>query len=318
MSATAAGRPSLSVVVPVYGCAGCLESLCRRLEQTLTQLTDRHEIILVDDRSPDDAWAVITRLQHSHPAVTGLRLSRNFGQHIAISAGLAAARGDYVVVMDCDLQDPPERIADLLDKAREGCDVVLARRVERNHSAFRLLGARLYFSLMGWLTERKIDGSYGAFSLLSRKVVQAYLRFDEPERHYLFIVRWLGFQVGTVEYRHEPRGEGRSAYTLGALLRHAASGLFFQSTVFLRWIISLGLVFGAAGLAMGAYFIHRYLAHGTTVPGWTSLMVLLSISTGVILASLGVIGLYVGRIFEQTKGRPLYVVDTVSERSRRW
>jgi polyisoprenyl-phosphate glycosyltransferase len=313
----ASDAPTFSVVVPVYGCAECLEPLCSRLEAVLAAITSRFEIILVDDRSPDHAWRTIRELQDTYPAVKGLRLSRNFGQQIAISAGLAAAEGDYAVVMDCDLQDPPERIPDLYTKLRQGYDLVLARRAKRTHSPLRLAAARLYFAVLSRLAEERIDGSYGAFSLLSRKVIDAFLRFNERERHYLFILRWLGFNMGSVEYEHEERAVGRSSYSFARLLRLAIDGVFFQATVLLRWIVTLGLLFALLGLVLAGFFIYNYFAHGSVV-GWTSVAVLILICTGVILFSVGVIGLYVGKIFDQVKGRPLHVIDTVLERRLAW
>lgn len=309
---------SISVVVPVYGCAGCLELLCSRLKASLESITDRYEIILVDDRSPDNAWPSILRAQQHYPQVKGIRLSRNFGQQIAISAGLAEAQGDYAVVMDCDLQDPPEKIPDMLAKLNEGYDLVMARRAERTHSWFRLLAAKVYFSILSRLQEEKIDGSYGSFSMLSRKVIDAFLKFSERERHYLFILRWLGFKVGTIEYEHEERSIGQSSYSIKRLLKHAIDGVFFQATVFLRWIVGLGLLFALFGGMLAGYFVYQYFIHGSSVTGWTSVVVLLLVCTGVILLSLGVIGLYVGKIFDQAKGRPLYLIDTVSERSSSW
>jgi dolichol-phosphate mannosyltransferase len=312
-----AARPAISVVVPVYCCTACLEPLCSRLERSLALLTNRYEIILVDDRSPDDAWAAIVALQARFPAVKGIRLSRNFGQQIAISAGLAVTQGDYAVVMDCDLQDSPEKIPDLYAKLGEGYDLVLARRTQRSHSRFRLLASRTYFKLMSRLTEKPIDGSYGSFSILSRKVIDAFLQFGERERHYLFILRWLGFNTGTMDYEHQERAIGSSSYSLRSLLRHAVDGIFFQATVLLRWIVTLGLLFAAGGMVLAVFFIYNYIAHNS-VPGWTSLAVLILINTGIMLTSLGVIGLYVGKIFDQAKGRPLYVIDTVAERRVRW
>jgi len=301
-------HPSLSVVVPVYGCVRCLLELCDRLEAVLTTVTPRYEIILVDDRSPDGAWEVIEHLVAERPSVVGIRLSRNFGQHIAITAGLEAATGDLVVVMDCDLQDPPERIADLVSKWREGHEIVLARRIERNHSFFRVASAGLYFWLLRRLTEEPIDGSYGTFSLLTRKVVDAYLRFGEQDRHFLFILRWLGFKVGTIDYVHVERLTGKTSYSMSRLIRHAIDGIFFQTTVFLRWIVMAGLMFSALGVASSGYLIYQYITRAIQ-PGWTSLAVLVLLSTGMILASVGVTGLYVGKIFQQAKGRPLFVVD---------
>ena len=307
----------VSVVVPVYGCIACLGTLCEQLEAQLSQLTDRFEIILVDDRSPDNSWSRFPALQQDHPSVKGIRLSRNYGQHIAITAGLSAARGDCVVVMDCDLQDPPGLIPQLLTRLQEGYDLVLAKRVVRNHSGFRVAAARLYFRLLGKVSGNPVDGSFGTFSILSRKVVDAFLRFEEKERHYLFILRWLGFEAGIVEYEHQPRAFGESSYTFARLVRHAIDGILFQATALLRWIVSLGFVFALSGMAAAAYFAWRAFFR-TALPGWTSLVVLVLVCTGVILVSLGVIGLYVGKIFDQAKQRPLYVVDKVVDAKRGW
>lgn len=308
----------ISVVVPVYGCVDSLDLLCTRLRESLGMITSQYEIILVDDRSPDDAWPTILRIQQQHPEVKGIRLSRNFGQQIAITAGLSAAQGDYAVVMDCDLQDPPEKIPEMFAKLNEGHDLVMARRLKRSHSKFRLLAARLYFFMLSRLSEEHIDGSYGAFSMLSRKVIDAFLRFNERERHYLFVLRWVGFNVGVIEYEHQERTIGKSAYSFDRLLRHAIDGIFFQSTIFLRWIVSIGLLCALFGLVLAGYFVYQYFINSSTVAGWTSVVVLLLVCTGALMFSLGVIGLYIGKIFSQTKERPLYLVDTVSERRTLW
>ena len=308
---------SISVVVPVYNCRGCLSALCRRLQPVLESLTDRFEIILVDDRSPDGAWEAILALKASHPGVVGIRLSRNFGQQIAITAGLAAAKGELTVVMDCDLEDPPEMIRDLHAKLREGHDLVISRRAVRAHSAFRIVAAQIYFSLLGRLAGEKVDGNYGSFSILRRKVVDAYLQFSERERHYIFVLRWLGFNLGIIDYKQQERAAGRSSYSFGMLLRHALGGIFFQTTALLRWIVGLGLFFAAASILLAFYLIVQEWLVGS-VPGWTSLAVLILASTGVTLVSLGVVGLYIGKIFDQVKGRPLYIVDTIVGDSEPW
>ncbi|CAM2141538.1 polyisoprenyl-phosphate glycosyltransferase [Pararobbsia alpina] len=301
-------RPDISVVVASYNCLDCLEALCTRVERVLTPLVGSFEIVLVDDRSPDNSWPLIETLSQRFPQVRGVRLSRNFGQHIAITAGIAHARGDRVVLMDCDLQDPPEMITDLIKEMDKGYDLILARRVERTHSAFRKVGAKLYFSLMSKLTGTRIDGSYSTLSILSRRVADAFLEFPERDRHYLFILRWLGFNAGTIEYAHAERHAGESAYTIRHLFKHALDGMFFQTSVFLNWIVQAGLFFTLASVLLGCYFIYRYLA-ASALPGWTSLAVAILFSTGLILASVGAVGLYVSRIFEAAKGRPLYVVD---------
>ncbi|NKK61366.1 glycosyltransferase [Rhizobium ruizarguesonis] len=306
------GSVVISVVVPVYGCDGCIEELCARVRLALMDLHVPFEILLVDDRSPDQSWAKIVAAHEYFPEVTGIRLSRNFGQHIAISAGLAAARGEYAVVMDCDLQDPPERIPDLYAKIKEGYDFVLAKRVSRSHSAGRLIGAKAYFLLMERLQKGSFDSSFGTFSILSRKVINAFLRFSERERHYLFILGWLGFNAGTIEYDHNQRFAGKSSYSLSKLIRHAMDGIFFQSTDLLKWIVTTGLAFSLIGLISCLYVIISYFFYGSS-PGWTSLFVAMLTCTGAILISLGVLGLYVGKIFDQVKERPLYEVDLVLE-----
>ncbi|WP_431323475.1 glycosyltransferase family 2 protein [Rhizobium sp. YTU87027] len=307
---------AISVVIPVYGCDGCIEELCTRVRLALMGIGASFEIVLVDDGSPDQSWSKIVAAHEHFPEVKGIRLSRNFGQHIAISAGLAAATGNYAVVMDCDLQDPPERIPDLYAKIKEGFDIVLARRTTRSHSIGRVLGSKAYFFLMGRLSKGAFDSSLGTFSILSRKVINEFLRFNERERHYLFVLRWLGFSVGQIEYDHNERFAGRSSYSLSALIRHAFDGIFFQSTELLRWIVTAGLVFSFGGIASSLYFIISYFLHGSS-PGWTSLFVMMLICTGAILVSLGVLGLYIGKIFDQVKERPLYSIDVVLERIRK-
>jgi glycosyltransferase involved in cell wall biosynthesis len=238
-----------------------------------------------------------------------VRLSRNFGQHAAITAGIAAARGRWTVVMDCDLQDPPELVPALYAKAQEGYELVLARRGDRGHSWFRRTSARLYFRLLNLFLDTDIDGEYGTFSILSEKVREAFLSIKDKDRHYLHIMFWLGFSHGTIEYDRRDRHEGRSSYTLGRLVAHAVDGVFFQTTTLLRWIVYLGFAMAAAGVVLaGAFILQAILID--PLPGWTSLAVLILLVGGFIIVSTGVTGLYIGRIFRQVKDRPLYVVDT--------
>lgn len=298
----------LSVVVPVYGCAGCLEALYERLTAALATCVRTYEIVLVDDRAPDGAWDVIVALGARDRRIRGVRLSRNFGQHAAITAGLAQCRGERALIMDCDLQDPPEVIPRLLEKSRAGHDIVLARRKHKKHSGFRRLAAAFYFKALGALTGRRYDGEFGAFSVITRPVIDAFLRLKDKDRHYLFILYWLGFDTVAIDYEHAPRHSGASAYSLSSLLRHAFEGMVFQTTTLLRWIVYLGFVVSSAGVVLAAYLVYLYFAF-TPPPGWTSLAVLTLVIGGFIIMSTGVTGLYIGKIFEQVKGRPLYVID---------
>lgn len=298
----------LSVVVPVYGCADCLEALHRRLTPVLQACTPSYEIILVDDCAPDGAWRVICDLAAIDRRVRGIRLSRNFGQHAAITAGLAECKGRRAVVMDCDLQDPPEAIPQLWEKALAGHDIVLARRKRKRQSALRRIAAALYFRALGALSSRRYEGEFGSFSIVSRAVIDAYLRFQDRDRHYLFILYWLGFDATAVEYEHAARHSGSSSYSLRALLRHAFNGIVFQTTTVLRWIVYFGFTVSAAGAGLAAYLIYLSFTR-TPPPGWTSLAVLMLVIGGFIIMSTGVTGLYIGKIFEQVKGRPLYIID---------
>jgi dolichol-phosphate mannosyltransferase len=302
----------LSVVVPVYQCEGCLEELHRRLTSVLSALVRTHEIVLVDDRSADCSWRVMRRLSQGDPTIRLVRFSRNFGQQAAITAGLAAATGRWTVVMDCDLQDPPELIPRLYAKAQEGYDVVLARRISRTHSALRMLAAGAYFRFVRAFLGVEISGEYGSFSLIAAKVRNEFLRVRDTDRHYLPIVLWLGFERADIDFEHGERFAGKSSYSFLTLCRLAAEGIFFQTTTLLRWIVYAGFVIAAIGAGLAAFFVISWAA-ANPYPGWTSLTVLLLLLGGFIIISTGVTGLYIGKIFKQVKDRPLYIVDYVGE-----
>ncbi len=298
----------ISVVVPVFNSEECVDELYRRISTTLGSLDVSYEIVLVDDSSPDGSWNRIAQIARRDVAVKGFRLSRNFGQHAAITAGLSHATGRWAVVMDCDLQDPPEDIPRLYAEAHKGCDIVLAKRSGRRHSAFRRLAARAYFRTLSLFNRAPFQHEYGSFSLISRRVIDAFLAVPDRDRHYLLILYWLGFTVRSIEYEHGDRLAGGSTYTLRKLLRHAVEGVFFQTTVFLRWIVYLGLGLSLLGFLYAGWLVMRYL-FWSAFPGWTSLAVLILVIGGVVTASIGIVGLYIGKIFEQVKQRPLYVVS---------
>jgi len=305
-----AKTPSLeiSVVIPVYGCAGCILELQQRLTQVIKKITSRYEIIYIEDRGKDDSWEMLTRIAKIDKKVKAFRLSRNFGQHYAITAGLSQAEGNWTIVMDCDLQDPPEDIPRLYRKAKEGYDIVLMKRMNKKLNLFRRSAAFLYFKLINLFTKERLNGIYGSFSILNRKVRESYLTLHDNDRHYLFIIRWLGFKTGSLEYEHSERFTGKSSYSLRSLLAHSFNGVFFQTTALLRWIIYLGFFVSFSGCLFGAYFLYIYFVRSIQ-PGWTSLVMLLLVIGGLILISTGITGLYIGKIFDQVKGRPLYVLD---------
>jgi dolichol-phosphate mannosyltransferase len=298
--------------VPVFKCDECLRHLHDRLVTSISQQETSFEIVFVDDRSPDGSWSTLLELAHEDPRVRLVRLSRNFGQHAAITAGLEQARGRWIVVMDCDLQDPPEQIPALYGRAREGFDVVLARRIGSGNSFARRLASAGYVRLLNGLLGTSFDAGFGNFSVISHKVRTEFLRVRDKDRHYLMILGWLGFRTTSIELPRADRYAGQSAYSIGMLFRFAIDGLFFQTTTLLRWIVYAGFAISALGTVLAGFFVVNYFA-GNPYPGWTSLGVLLLLLGGFIIVSTGVTGLYVGKIFVQAKDRPLYVVDQVIE-----
>jgi len=300
----------LSVVVPVYGCANCLHALYSRLTSTLKQIEADYELILVDDCARDNAWPTLEELARNDRNVIAIRLSRNFGQHAAITAGLSKCNGKWAVVMDCDLQDPPEVILQFIEESRKGCDIVYARRLQKKHSIFRRVSARFYSWILHTFTKSRIDGDFGSFSMISRKVIDAFLLFKDEDRHYLQILHWLGFSYSAIDYEHSDRFAGQSSYNFRTLVSHALEGLFFQTTELLKWIVYFGFFISFMGLVLSGFYTIQYFAYDIQ-PGWTSLVVLILLMGGFIITSLGVVALYIGRIFEQVRQRPLFVIDKV-------
>lgn len=301
-------QPSISVVVPLYRCEKCIAELHRRLVACLTPLTPAFEIVLVNDGSPQRDWELARDLAERDSHVRALNLSRNFGQHYALAAGIDHADGDWVVVMDGDLQDPPEEIAKLYTKALEGYDVVFGTKPRRKHGPFKRITSRLFTWFLGFLMDTDLDNSVTHFSIVSRKVVSALRRFKERNRSYAFFVRWLGFDVGYVQVEHHDRYAGTSSYTLRRLFALAFELTVSQSDKPLRASISLGFAIALLAFLFGTYQIVRYLVHGIPVEGWTSVIVSIYFMGGLTFVILGVLGLYIGKIFEETKQRPLYVV----------
>ena len=304
----------ISVVVPVYGCAATLRELHARLVATLAGIGEPFEIVFVEDAGGDVSWEVLVDLAEADSRVRALRLSRNFGQHAAITAGLERARGRWVVVMDCDLQDPPEEIPRLYGRALEGYDVVFAKRKRRGGSRLRRLAGRAYFRVLRAFTRTAIDAEYGTFSIIRRPVRDAFLRLTDRNRHYLFILYWLGFRQSAVEFEYGERTAGASSYTFSPLMHHAVAGIFFQTTVLLRWVVYFGFFLAGTGVAAAVYFaIERALANA--YPGWTSLVVLILVVGGFIIISTGVTGLYIGQVFDEVRRRPLYIVAEEADHS---
>lgn len=299
----------ISVVTPVYGCSTSLEKLYARLVTTLTQITENFEIIMVNDASPDNAWENIKELAQKDSRIKGINFSRNFGQHRAITAGLDHANGDWVVVMDCDLQDKPEEIAKLYNKVQEGYDIVFGKRIQRKDSYFKQLGSKLFYKVYDYFTESKIDNTVANFSIVSSKVIRKLKTLREQNRSYPLFVNWVGFKRTNINVEHAKREEGKSSYTLKKLIDLAIDSIVSQSNKPLRLSIKFGFILSVLSLLYAMFLIIRYFIQGTPVEGWTSVMVSIYFIGGLLFANMGMLGLYIGKIFDEAKNRPLYIIE---------
>lgn len=298
----------ISVVAPAYKCADCIPELCRQLVAALEPIVDSFEIILVNDGCPGDSWSAIRTAAALDPRVKAINLSRNFGQHYAIAAGVHHSCGNWVVVMDCDLQDRPSEIPNLYRKALEGYDVVYALRRERRDRWDKRLLSRAFSVVYNFLSNIRVDPHSCNFSIASRQVIDGYCGLKELNRSYHLLLRWLGFQATYVEVEHSERFSGKSAYDFGRGFLLAIESITSQSNKPLVLSIRVGFLISGTAMLVGFYYIARYLLHGVGVAGWTSVIVSIYLMGGLTLSTLGVLGLYLGKVFNEVKERPLYVV----------
>lgn len=289
--------------------SGIIDQLVSRIKSEVAKISDNYEIVLVEDGSTDNSWEEILNNCKNDPKVKGIKLSRNFGQHYALTAALEEASGEYVIVMDCDLQDNPKYIDELYKKAQEGYDVIYTKKQKRNHNFIKDMFARFWSAIFNTLSrEVTYKDVVGSYSLLTRKAVNAFLSINEYHRHYLLLLNWVGLNHTYIEIEHEARFRGKSSYTFGKLVKHAINGIVSQSDRLLNLSIFIGFFFFIVSILGAGYLIIEYFRHGFQ-PGWPSIVVLIILSTGLILMSLGVLGLYLGKTFEQVKNRPLYIID---------
>lgn len=296
----------VSVVAPVYNERECLEELVRRIDAALVGTP--HEILLVDDGSRDGSWDEIMRLRQLYPSVCGLRFSRNFGHHVAITAGLDWTRGEWVVVMDSDLQDLPESIPTLLSKAREGFDLVMARRQHKRHGPLKQGLSRSFARAMTWLAGYEFDPRVGVFRVMHRDVVVAVRAMRETPRFFTAITEWVGFRQGWVDVMHGARFAGETKYPLHKQIALAMRGAIGFSDKPLKMAALSGLGLAALGLLYAAYIVVRALLGQISVSGYASLMSAVLVVGGLAIFTTGLVGLYVGSVFSQVKRRPLYVL----------
>jgi len=298
----------ISVVSPVYRGEKMVSELVRRNVEALNSMNVDYEIILVNDASPDESWREIAKECKKNTKVKGLNLSRNFGQHYAISAGLAYTSGDWVVVMDCDLQNPPEEIPNLYAKAQEGYDIVYARRVEKQFGWWKKKTSEWYHKVFNWLSDQHTDAASAEFGIYSQQVITEYNHMPEYNRYFSALIDYLGFKTGTVDVVHSDRMEGESSYTLSKLIKLALDSMISSSNKPLKLAVRLGFSISLLSALLALYNVIAYFFDTAIVRGYTTTIFSIWFATGMILSMLGILGLYIGKIFDQVKQRPYYIV----------
>ena len=299
----------ISIVSPVYRGEKMTEELVRRISESVGSITQHYEIILVNDASPDNSWNVIRKECEKDSRVKGINLSRNFGQHYAITAGLSFAKGEWVVVMDCDLQDKPEEIPNLYKKALEGYDSVFAQRVNRSDSWLKRMSSKLFYKFFSYMTETRQDASVANFGIYNRKVVVSILAMGDKMRYFPTQVQWVGFRKYYMPVEHDSRMEGKSSYSLKKLFRLAFDTIVSFSDKPLRLTMNIGALITAVSFLIGLIYLIQYLCGHIAVMGYASLIISLWFICGILVFLIGVVGLYLGKTFNQAKGRPTFIVD---------
>ena len=301
-------KPHISIVSPVYRGEKMVAELVRRNVESVSTITDDYEIILVNDASPDNSWEEILKRCASNPKVKGINLSRNFGQHYAITAGLHYAKGDWVVVMDCDLQDRPEEIPSLYRKAMEGYDIVYARRVVKHVGWWKRFSSVAFHTVFDWLSGVKTDPAIANFGIFKQKVIEEYNEIPQQARSFGSIVSLLGFKTGYVDVEQDESARGGSSYTLRKLLKHSFNIIISSTNKPLYMAVELGFGMATVSFLLALYNVIAKMIGVIRVSGYNTTVFSIWFVGGLLLFVMGVLGLYVGKIFDQVKGQPLYVV----------
>lgn len=298
----------LSVISPIYKGEKMLDELVSRIETSVETFTKDYEIILVNDCSPDDSWNKMKEICAKDKKVKGINLSRNFGQHYAITAGLTESAGEWVVVMDCDLQDRPEEIPNLYQKAQEGYDTVLAQRIERKDGFLKRLSSILFNATFAFLTDQEQDKTVGNFGMYHRQVINAVLSMGDSVRWFPLMVKWVGFNIAYMPVEHAERAEGKSSYSFRRLFSVASDNMIAFSNKPLQLMLQFGFFVVVISVLVALFYLGRYISGGIAVDGFTTMVLSMWILGGIIIMMIGMTGIYIGKTFDKTKGRPIYII----------
>lgn len=299
----------ISIVSPVYKANEILPLLTLELHKVLNKITDNYEIILVDDGCPFNSWETILKECQNNNRVKGIKFSRNFGQHYAIAAGIEHATGEWIVVLDCDLQDNPEEILNLYNMAKQGFDVVLASRSNRQDIMSKRVFSFLFYKVLSYLTQIKYDETVANFGIYHRKVINEICNMDEKIRFFPTMVKWVGFNQTKIEVVHSERIVGESTYNYKRLFNLALEIILSNSDKPIRLVIKFGVLTSLFSFFYALFIIFKYLKGDVVILGYSSLIVSICFFSGLIILTLGIIGMYVGKTFEGVKNRPYYIID---------
>jgi polyisoprenyl-phosphate glycosyltransferase len=300
----------ISIISPVYGAEKILPDLVREIEKVVSKITDSYEIILVEDHSPDNSWLIIKDLAINNKNIVGIHFSRNFGQQEAIHAGLKYATGDYVITLDCDLQDNPVEILQMIDKADKGYDIVLAARMDRKDDFFKKMFSQIFYKVLNYLSEIKINPDVANFVLYKKQVVDALLSMGDYFVYYPYMVNWVGFKKYILPVQHNSRKDDkRSSYSFKKRMRLAYMTIISFSDRPLRIVLKLGLIIVLFSILFAMILIVSYIRGSIQVPGWMSIFVSIWFLGGLLISVLGMIGIYIGNIFATVKNRPSFIIN---------
>ena len=301
--------PHISIVSPVYRAENIVGKLVDEIQKVMRQINVNYEIILVDDRSPDNSWEEMKQISSKNAEVKSIRLSRNFGQHPAIMAGLSKAKGEWIIVMDCDLQDQPKEIEKLYRKALEGYDIVLARRENRKDGFFKKKSSKLFYVAFNYLSGIEINNEVANFGIYNKKVIKSIAHINDYIKFFPLFIQWVGFKSTSIVVEHNEREDGKSSYSFLKLTSLAFNTIISFSDKPLKIFTFLGLSISGISFLSGCYYLIRALYGQIKEPGFSSLIISIWLLSGIIISIIGIVGIYLGKTFNQVKNRPIYIID---------
>ncbi|MGB0871012.1 MAG: glycosyltransferase family 2 protein [Flavobacteriales bacterium] len=302
-------KDKISFVIPIYNAAKTVERLIFEITNNCEKINVDFEVILVDDCGHDNSWDIIEQICLQNTSVKAIKLSRNFGQHAAITAGLEIIQYEYVVVMDCDLQDRPDQIPKLYDHIRNtDADIVLAKRTQRQDSLSKRLSSKYFYKTLSYFTNTTQDSSVANYGIYRKQAIDEVVRMGDFVRFFPLFIRWVGFNIDYIEVQHSSRDEGKSNYTLRKLWTLALDNIISFSNKPLYLTINLGLIIIVSSFLGIIINLYKYFTGSIEILGYTSIIVIFSFLFGIVIFILGVIGIYIAKIFDQVKGRQIYII----------